>query len=181
MALCHNCRIIHWGVKHLLYVMSTLSGGDLSHFNVVTLGERRVTCCWFRRLLTRASLFRCLILNLSKELSGLDISNKGTLEWWTFQAIVQRSQCYWNVCTVAWEKEETWSRLAAADRASVDGQRNRDKPEIRSNSSASPSISILAEERQQNLIPPEGDNSANETINPSESHSYLSSLERWIK
>lgn len=78
----------------------------------------------------------------------------------------------------SWEKEETWCWLGTADRASVDGQSNSDKPEIRSSTSASPSISILAEERQQNLISPEGDNSANETINPSESHSYLSSLER---
>lgn len=53
-----------------------------------------------------------------------------------------------------------------------------DNPEIRSNSLASPSISLLAEERQQNLISPEEDNSANKTINPSESHSYLSSLEK---
>lgn len=60
----------------------------------------------------------------------------------------------------------------------MDGQRNRDRAEIRSGSSAAPSISVFAEEGQQNLISPEGDNSANETINPSESRSYLSSLER---
>lgn len=47
MGLCPSGRIIHGGVKHLLYVMSTLKEGDLSHWNVVTLGERKISalCC----------------------------------------------------------------------------------------------------------------------------------------
>lgn len=58
------------------------------------------------------------------------------------------------------KKREAWSERTTADRASVDGQRNMDNSEIRSNSVASPSIALLEEKRQQNLISPQGDNSA---------------------